>query len=268
MTQTLRSAGKVAFVTGAGSGIGRASALRLARDGARVAVAELDPARGAQTVASLSAAGADALHVVTDVTDEASVVAALDATMERFGRIDVLVNCAGGSVAADRPVTDVDLDVFDATIALDLKGPFLCARHGIRHLAAGGGGSIINFTSVVALKGAFAGHAYTAAKGGVISLTRALAGRYWRQGIRVNAIAPGIVLSERVARRQGIDTALPPAEQLAASMSPDNHLVDQRHPFGYGMPEDIAHIVAFLASDESRMINAAVIPAEGGASSY
>ena len=126
----------------------------------------------------------------------------------------------------------------------------------------------MNFTSVVALKGAFPGHVYTAAKGGIIALTQAIAGRYWRDNIRANAIAPGIVLSERVAERLGVDAAAPREQQLDTAMQQNNRLVDARHPFGYGMPEDIADIALFLASDESRMVNGAVIPAEGGASAY
>jgi len=121
---------------------------------------------------------------------------------------------------------------------------------------------------VVALKGAFAGHVYTAAKGGIISLTQALAGRYWRDGIRANAIAPGIVLSERVGKRMQVDPQAEPAQQIQSAMQIKSRLVDHRHPFGFGMPEDIAYVALFLASDESRMVNGAVIPAEGGAAHY
>ena len=264
-----RLQGKVAFITGAGSGIGRATALRFVAEGACVVIAELDRARGEE---ALQAIGEDspeaALAVVTDVTDEKSVGAALAAGASRFGGIDVLVNCAGGSLAADASVTDVDMSVWSHTIDLDLKGPFLCCRLGIPYLKDAGGGVIVNFTSVVALKGAFPGHVYTAAKGGIISLTQAIAGRYWRDNIRANAIAPGIVLSERVGERFGVDGSAPREQQIETALQQDSRLVDRRHPFGYGMPEDIANIALFLASDESRMITGAVIPAEGGASAY
>lgn len=260
-----RLEGKVAFISGAGSGIGRASAVKFAAEGAQVIVAELNEERGAAAAAEV---GGAALFVRTDVTDEASVAAALDAGATRFGKVDVLVNCAGGSIQADAAATDVDLDVWDTTINLDLKGPFLCCRAGIPHLQRAGGGAIVNFTSIVALKGAFPGHVYTMAKGGIISLTQALAGRYWRDGIRANAIAPGIVLSERVASRFGIEGGETVEDQIETAMGTNSRLVDARHPFGYGMPEDIANVVVFLASDESRMVNAAVIPAEGGASAY
>lgn len=260
-----RMSGKVAFITGAGSGIGRASARLFVEQGARVVVAELDADKGRASAEALGDAG---IFVRTDVKDEDSVRDALAAGARAFGKIDTLVNCAGGSIVEDRAVTDVDMSVWDHTIDLDLKGAFLSCRHGIGHLIEAGGGAIVNFTSVVALKGAFPGHVYTAAKGGIISFTQALAGRYWRNGIRANAIAPGIVLSDRVASRMDVDTSAPADDQIAKAMDPNNRLVDDRHPFGYGVPEDIAAIALFLASDESRMVNGAVIPAEGGASAY
>lgn len=262
----MRLENKVAFITGAGAGIGRACAQRFAAEGASVVIAEIDEQSGRASEAEV---GTDhAMFVQTDVTDEHSVASALAHAQQRFGRVNVLVNCAGGSIAEDKAVTEVAPAVWDHTMNLDLKGPFLCCRLGIPLLERAGGGSIINFTSVVALKGAFGGHVYTAAKGAIISLTQALAGTYWRQNIRANAIAPGIVLSERVAGRLHMDQAASPEEQIAESVAQDNRLVDRRHPFGHGMPKDIANVALFLASDESRMVNAAVIPAEGGASHY
>ena len=259
---------KSVVITGAGSGIGRASALKFAAEGAAITVADIDVELAQATADAVSAAGGDVLHQAVDVTDEQQLIDVMAAAADRFGSITTLVNCAGGSIADDRSVTEVDLEVWDHTINLDLKGTFLACRAAIPHIATAGGGAIVNFTSVVALKGSFRGHVYTAAKGGIISFTQGLAGRYWRQGLRANAIAPGIVLSDRVQGRMKLDDSMPLDERVETAMGMNQHLVDDRHPFGYGVPDDIANVALFLASDESRMVNGAVIPAEGGASAY
>lgn len=251
-----RLAGKVAVITGAGSGIGRASAKLFAAEGAKVIVAEIDQALGE---ASAREAGPAARFVRTDVTSEDSVQDMVRAAKAAFGRIDVLLNCAGGSVAEDKPVTDVDLAVWDRTIGLDMKGPFLCCRHVIPEMVAQGSGSVVNFSSVVALRGNHIAHVYVMAKGGLISFTQALAGAYSPKGIRVNAICPGVVLTDRVKGR------FVEGNQIRFG-GIDN--MQQRYPFGVGQPEDIANVALFLASDESRMVNGAAIPAEGGLSAY
>lgn len=256
---------KSVFITGGGSGIGRASAAKFAAEGAKVTVADIDLELAE---AAAAAAGEDAVAQEVDVTDESSLQAAMAATVDRCGAIHSLINCAGGSVPTDTYVTDVDLDVWDHTMNLDLRGTFLACRTGIPHLTEAGGGTIVNFTSVVALKGSFHGHVYTAAKGGIISFTQALAGRYWRAGIRANAIAPGVILSDRVQGRMDLDDDMPLDERLETAMKLNERLIDHRHPFGYGVPEDIANVALFLAGDESRMVNGAVIPAEGGAAAY
>jgi len=263
-----RLEGKSVFITGAGSGIGRATALKCVAEGATVTVADIDAALAEATAAAVAEAGGEVLALTVDVTEEAQLAEAMAASVERWDRLTTLVNCAGGSIAEDAPVTEVDLDVWDHTINLDLRGTFLACRTAIPHMTAAGGGAIVNFTSVVALKGSFRGHVYTAAKGGIISFTQALAGRYWRQGIRANAIAPGIVLSDRVQGRMGLGDDVPLDERVEKAMGMNERLVDHRHPFGYGVPADIANVALFLASDESRMVNGAVIPAEGGASAY
>ncbi len=263
-----RLEGKVAFITGAGSGIARAAAHIFTREGAQVILAELDATRGEKVTQRVIDGGGDAMFVRTDVTSPDSVQAALTEGVKAYGRLDVLFNCAGGSVAEDKAVTDVDMAVWDHTMNLDLKGPFLCCRYAIPHMATSGGGAIINVSSVVALKGSFPGHIYTAAKGGIISFTQALAGRYWRDNIRANAIAPGLILSERILARSGLDPDLPADGQIERAKEANQKLFDPRHPFSAGVPEDIANVALFLASDESRMVNGAVIPAEGGLSAY
>ncbi len=251
-----RLAGKVAVITGAGSGIGRASARMFAAEGAKVVVAEIDQALGE---ASAREAGSAARFVRTDVTDEGSVAQMVRQARDAFGRIDVLLNCAGGSVREDSPVTEVDLAVWDRTINLDLKGPFLCCRHVIPVMVEQGSGSVVNFSSVVALRGNHIAHVYVNAKGALIAFTRALAGAYSCKGIRANAICPGVVLTDRVKSRfvGGNQIRFGGIDNLA-----------ERYPFAVGQPEDIANVALFLASDESRMVNGAAIPAEGGFSAY
>ena len=251
-----RLVGKVAVITGAGSGIGRASAKLFVAEGAKVVVAEIDAALGE---ASAREAGAGARFVRTDVTDEESVKQMVQQAREAFGHIDVLLNCAGGSLREDRPVTEVDPSVWDHTINLDLKGPFLCCRHVIPVMVEQGKGSVVNFSSVVALRGNHIAHVYVMAKGGLISFTRALAGAYSPKGVRVNAICPGIVLTERVRSRftGGNQIRFGGIDNMAG-----------QYPFAVGQPEDIANVALFLASDESRMVNGAAIPAEGGFSAY
>jgi len=251
-----RLADKIAVITGGGAGIGREAARMFVAEGAKVVVAEIDAALGAESVRQ---AGDGARFVHTDATDEDSVKAMVRQTKDAFGRIDVLLNCAGGSVANDRHVTDVDVSVWDHTIGLDLKGPFLCCRHVIPVMLEQGRGSVVNFSSVVALRGNHYAHVYAAAKGGIISLTRSFAGAYSPKGIRVNAICPGVVLTNRIRSR------FSDGNQVRFG-GIDN--VTDRYPFGVGEAKDIANVALFLASDESRMVNGAAIAADGGMSAY
>ena len=257
-----RLEGKVGFLTGAGSGIARATAHRFAEEGANVVVVEFDEASGQRTVSDLVAKGYDAMFVHTDVTDLAAVQAAVDRTVERFGRLDVLFNCAGGSLSDDGPVTEVDLALWEPTMATNVRGTIHCCRAAIPAMARSGGGAIVNMTSICALSGNHPLHLYAAAKGAIISLTRVLAGQYWRDSIRANAIAPGSVLTERVRARMDALTDSSGINSAADAMG------FTTHPFAVGEPEDLANIVLFLASNESRMITGAVIPAEGGLTAY
>lgn len=249
-----RLADKVAIITGAGAGIGRASALLFAQEGARVVIAERDAERGEATAEAVRAAGGEARFVETDVTEERSVERCVAETVGAWERLDVLVNCAGGSIEADATITEVDLSVYDHTVTLDLKGTMLCCRHAIPLMVDAGGGSIVNFSSIVALRGGYPIHVYASAKGAILSFTRSIAGSYSKQGIRANAICPGVVLSERIRERLGER-----AERAT---------IDDAHPFAIGEPEDIARVALFLASDESRMVTGAAIPAEGGLSAF
>jgi NAD(P)-dependent dehydrogenase (short-subunit alcohol dehydrogenase family) len=258
-----RLQGKVAFITGSGSGIARAAARLFALEGASVAIAELKPELGRSCEATVRDSGGDATFVETDVTKEESVKGAIEQTVRRFGKLDILYNCAGGSIVQDAPVTEVDMFVWQHTMSLDLLGTFHCCRHGIPQLTKSGGGAIVNLSSVAALRG-FPGHVYAAAKGGIISFTRALAGQYAKNGIRANAICPGLVKTDRVLQRFGNpddpNSGTPQAQAMKGQF--------RRYPFSVGEPEDIARIALFLASDEARMITGAIIPADGGLSAY
>jgi len=259
-----RLQGKVAFITGAGSGIARAAALLFTHEGAKVVIAELKPELGRASEQAVRATGGDALFIETDVTQEGSVKNASQQTIAQYGKLDVLYNCAGGSVPQDRKVTDVDMWVWQHTQSLDLLGTFLCCRHGIPELIKAGGGAIVNMTSVAALRGSFPAHVYVAAKGGIISLTKALAGEYAKDHIRVNAIGPGLVMTGRVKERFGDSMDAPAPTPQAQAIKAQV----QRYPFSVGEPEDIAHVALFLASDEARMITGVILPADGGLSAY
>ena len=160
-------------------------------------------------------------------------------------------------------VTEVELDVWDRTMALDVRGAMLVCRHGIPELVKAGGGSVVNMSSGAALRGSSPKHVYTAAKGAILSFTRALAGSYAKDNIRANAICAGRILTDRILNNYG--TADAPG--LVADLQDAAGRV-RDYPFWVGRPEDIANIALFLASDESRMITGATIPADGGRSAY
>lgn len=249
-----RLAGRVALITGGGDGIGRAAALVFAREGAKVAIADINAPLGRE---SAEAIGENAFFVETDVTREESVRAAVEGTVARFGKLDTLFNCAGGSVPADKPVTELDLSVFEHTIGLDLKGTMLACKHAIPRIVAAGGGTVINMSSGAALRGANPAPVYTAAKGAIVSLTRSMAGRYAKHNVRVNCICAGRIETPRVRRIYPVGADPQDARSQVKT-----------YPFWVGQPEDIANVALFLASDESRMITGAAIAADGGRSAY
>lgn len=246
--------GKVALITGGGGGIGRATAARFAEEGAKVVVADIDEAAGEATVDAANAkagnSGGEAIFVRTDVTESDSVAATVTAGLEAFGRLDILHNNAGGSTSDDGPVETVPDEEFWRAIKLDLYGTFVCCRHAIPALRAAGGGSIINMSSVVALM-AFPGRdAYTAAKGGIAALTRSMSVQYGPDKIRVNAIAPTVILTDRVRKLFETGGAMAKLEKM--------------HVLGFGEAMDIAQMAVYLAADESRLVTGQVFPVDSG----
>jgi NAD(P)-dependent dehydrogenase (short-subunit alcohol dehydrogenase family) len=255
--------GRVVFLTGAGAGIAKATARACVREGAKVAIVEINTEAGERAEREIRESGGEALFVETDVTQEGSVRRAVDLTVERFGRLDVLFNCAGGSLQEDVPVHEMSLDVWQRTIALNLLHPFLACRYGIPHMMKARRGSIVNVSSHLGLTGSVK-PAYAASKGGLISFTKTLAAEYSQYGIRANAIGVGSVRTERqIARYEGKDFA-----QQQGFAARERAALQKLYPFSRGEPEHIAAIAVFLASDDSYMINGTTIAADGGRSSY
>lgn len=253
-----RLAGKIAFITGAGGGIGRATAERFVEEGAKVVVAEINGDLGEAAAASARALagnfGGDAHFVRCDVTDKASVTAAIAETIRRYGALHILHNNAGGSTPEDGPVTEASEEEFWRVMKLDLFGTFLCSKVAIPKIAKAGGGSIINMASNLAIMAVPGRACYGAAKGGVASLTRAMALDHAPQKVRVNAIAPSVTLSDRVKKLMALNPAL--------SKMGDSHL------FGLGQPVHIANMAVYLASDEAAITTGQVYPVDSGVTIY
>jgi NAD(P)-dependent dehydrogenase (short-subunit alcohol dehydrogenase family) len=246
-----RVADKVCVVTGGASGIGLATARALAAEGGRVAVADIDEAAAGRAAGEL---GDNATAFAVDVTDEASVERLYAGVVERFGRLDVCHNNAGILLPGDTDPVATTLDTWNRLIAVNLTGVFLCMRHQIPHLLASGGGSIVNTASFVAVMGAATPQiAYSASKGGVLSMSREVAAVYARQGIRCNAVCPGPVDTGMVGTFLTDE-----AEWQRRAV----HLPDGR----FGKPEEIAQAVVYLASDESSWTNGTAFMVDGGIS--
>jgi NAD(P)-dependent dehydrogenase (short-subunit alcohol dehydrogenase family) len=249
-----RLAGKVAIVTGAASGIGRATALALAREGAAVVVADLN-ADGAKRVAGeIEAAGGRAVGQAADVSSEPSVVAMVAAAVDRFGGLDVLHNNAAlvdpAVMGADGEVTALALDTFERTLAVNLRGPLLGCKHAIPRMLERGGGAIVNTSSASGLTGDLVRTAYGVSKAGLDALTRYVATQYGKRGIRCNSIAPGVIATPALAAN------VPPPLIAVYERS---HLTPR-----LGRPEDIAEVVVFLASDAAAFITGQVLSVDGG----
>ena len=250
-----RLAGKVCIVTGAGSGIGRATAYALAREGAKVVVADIDGASAHKVAGEI---GPAALPCTTDVSDEAAVRGMVRTAVDRFGGLDVLHNNAADSSAAtmgrDGDLLDLDVAVWDRAFAVNARGVMLGCKHAIPVMLARGGGSIINMSSVASLRGDAHRSAYGASKGAVNAFTLYVATMYGKRGIRCNAIAPGVI------RTPALDQNVP---RESLSVFEANTLVPR-----LGQPEDIANAVVWLASEESGFVTGQVMRIDGGTMSH
>jgi NAD(P)-dependent dehydrogenase (short-subunit alcohol dehydrogenase family) len=243
--------GRVALVTGAASGIGRATALGFAKAGADVAVSDIDLAGCDETAQLVRALGRDALSVGVDVSSSASVQALIAEVVGRFGRLDCAFNGAGieGFLA---PLADLEEDVWDRVIDINLKGVWLCMKHQIKQMLAQGGGAIVNAGSVAGLVGTSAAPAYVASKHGVLGLTKSAALAYAQQGIRVNAVCPAF-----------IDT--PMVERMFAGQPERRAAIIGRHPIGrLGRAEEVAQAAVWLCSDEASFVTGSAMTVDGG----
>jgi NAD(P)-dependent dehydrogenase (short-subunit alcohol dehydrogenase family) len=244
----MRLRGKVAFVTGAGGGIGQAVCQRFLAEGARVAATDIDLAAAEAAIADADAG--QALAIFCDAGRSDNVRAALAQAVAALGPLNVLCGIAGGSSTADAAVTDAPEEEFWRVIRTDLFGPFLLCKYGIPELIKSGGGSVIAMTSMTAMIGTTGRDCYTAAKGGVAAMTRSIATGYGQYGIRVNAIAPGMTQTPRVMSRPS---------------TPARKALEDRHLLGLVQPSDIAEMTVYLGSDESRVITGQVLRVDSGA---
>lgn len=255
---TFSLAGRVALVTGGASGIGRATCLALAASGAAVVVADLN-ADGARKVAGEIEAGGGRAHAQpVDLADEASIAAMIEATVAVFGGIDILHNNAADSdpalMAADGPIVELTAEVWDRNMRINLRAPMLGCKYAIPHMIRRGGGSIINTSSASGLTGDVVRAAYAASKAGLGSLTQNVAVQYGKQGIRCNAIAPGVISTP------ALEANVPKA---AVEVYVENTLTPR-----LGRPEDIAAVVVFLASDAAAFVTGQILSVDGGILSH
>ncbi|WP_374514907.1 SDR family NAD(P)-dependent oxidoreductase [Brevundimonas sp.] len=249
-----RLSGKVAVVTGAAVGLGRAAAIRMAEEGASVAVLDVNESAAEALAAELAARGLGAASWRCDVSREAEVQRVLDEVVGRFGRLDVLVNNAGVA-GVDKPTHEVTEAEWDWVQAINVKGVFFCTKHAIPHLRRAGGGSIINLSSIYGLVGGPDVPPYHASKGAVRLMTKTDALLYAPDRIRVNSIHPGFIWTPMV------EAHLSSHGDLEAGRTATNAL----HPLGHmGEPDDIAWGVVYLASDEARFVTGAELVIDGG----
>lgn len=253
---TTEFSGKVVIVTGAGSGQGKAAVELFAARGASVVVADVNAEAAGRVADAIVESGGTAVAVAVDVSSEPEVKGMIDAAVQRFGRLDVLFNNAGiGFSARGRytmaSVVDTPVDDWDAIMAINLKGAALGCKHAIPVMERQGGGVIVNNSSVNGIAGVSGADAYTAAKGGVVALTRTLAIDWGAKGIRVNCICPGAIETPMIA--EALEDAA-----YAQAMRDDNPMKR------LGKPEEIAAVAVFLAGDGAGYINGAILPVDGG----
>ncbi len=252
-----RVKGKVALVTGGASGIGRASAILLGKEGATVVVSDIQDDMGKDTVGAIKKAGGDAVYLRHDVANEDAWISVIVEIKNRFGKLNVLVNNAGIAIAG--PIVEMTLADWRRQQSINLDGVFLGIKHGVPLMRASGGGSIINISSVAGLKGSANLAGYCATKGGVRLFTKAAAMETVGDNIRVNSVHPGIIETP-------IWLAIVPGANLPGANTPDlDTLAANAVPMAKkGVPEDIAQGVLYLASDESRYVTGSELVIDGG----
>jgi len=245
--------GKVVVVAGGAGGIGTACSVRLAEEGATVVVGDVDRDAADAVAAQITATGGSAVSSHLDIADESSVAALIAFAVKEFGRIDGLhANAADLSIIMeDTDAVSIDLDVFDRTIAVNLRGHLLCTRHAVPELLKTGGGALAYTSSAASVIGEPQRPSYAAAKAGINALVRHVASRWGKEGIRANAVAPGLVLTPTV--QAGLPDEFR-AQAIAATRSPR-----------LGAPDDVAAMIALLLSDDGEWINGQVISVDGGA---
>lgn len=248
-------AGKIALVTGSAAGIGRATALKFAEEGAKVAVSDVDVSGGEETARMIRDSGGEAIFVKADISDPAEVAALVAKTVETWGRLDCACNNAGieGRIV---PLLDQPEENFDTVLRVNLKGTFLCLKAEIAQMLSNGGGAIVNLASIAGLIGFPGLSPYVASKHAVNGLTKNAALEYAKQGIRVNAVCPG-----------GIDTRMLDslADQTSGGTASASEVMDPLHPVGrIGTPEEVADLVVFLCSPHASFITGTSIPIDGG----
>ncbi|MEK6748601.1 MAG: SDR family oxidoreductase [Pseudomonadota bacterium] len=246
-----RFVNKVALVTGAGSGIGKATALAFASEGAKVLVADRDFSSLTHTVAQIQQAGGEAVACEVDIADSASVQSMMQTCLQRFSRLDHAVNNAGILGAMQALTADYDEGLFNQVIAVNLRGTFLCMKYQIPHLLKTGG-TIVNTASIAGLVGIAALSAYSASKHGIIGLTRTAALEYAKQGLRINAVCPGGTRTPMAGFGSGNDAA---AAQAAAAFSPNGRVAE---------PEEMAAAIIWLSSAQSSYVNGHPLVVDGG----